>query len=695
MQLEAVTPAAVYERNFRVALAGVDDVSQLAWGTLTDNLRAAKPKERLTRVEWAERHRTVATGARSGPFRWRVVPALRGVMEACDDPSVYEVVVQKPSQVGYTVSVLLNLLGYHIHQDPCSILVLFPKDGAGKRFEREKLRVTIKDTPVLAERIDVDTRNSDNTAEFKRFRGGFLQLAGANSPSNVKSTDARVGCVEEPDDVTHDVKEQGNPVDHIKARTKTFWNRLILIGGSPTIDGFSIVGAEMQLSDKRQGHVACPHCGHRQTLRWENVEWLDDADVQHPVYGTHRPDTARYRCDDDDCGALWTDREKNAALVDIEWIPTAAFNGVAGFDFSTGGELYSAIPESRMAVLARRYIEAKAEQRRGDDTKMREFVNGTLGRLWRVKADTPEIDDLIERVDDYPEWTTPAGGLVLVAGVDVQRGGENRGEARLEYVFRAYGRGLESWKVADGEILGNPLEPHVWTELERLMARPIRNLAGGELTLAAMSIDSSDGMTSDAVYAFCRKHKANGVIPVKGWNEQGNRQKEIFSRPQPLDHTSTGKAAKYGLRNYMVGTSKAKDQIHGRLKLPGDGPGRMHFDASTGREYFDQLTSEARIPGKRGRLVWTKKAGVPNEKLDCEVYALHAAHKLRLHRLTDSDWDSVEQRVRQPDLLAPRAAQRDSTRQANHDNQANPAREPRRAPAAHDDTGFGSDEWAL
>lgn len=211
------------------------------------------------------------------------------------------------------------------------------------------------------------------------------------------------------------------------------------------------------------------------------------------------------------------------------------------------------------------------------------------------------------------------------------------------------------------------------------MSRTVRNLAGGELPIRALSIDSSDGMTSEAVYRFARKHRKRGVMAVKGWNETGNRQKEIFSRPQSIDHTHADKAARWGLRVYMVGTAKAKDVIHGRLKLEGDGPGRMHFNAGTGEEYFKQLTAEAKIPGRSGRLVWTKKAGQDNEALDLEVMCLHAAHKLKLHTWNENQWRTAEEAVRQPDLLEHR-----------------PAKAKRKGPQKPSGgSGFGSEEWQL
>jgi hypothetical protein len=49
----------------------------------------------------------------------------------------------------------------------------------------------------------------------------------------------------------------------------------------------------------------------------------------------------------------------------------------------------------------------------------------------------------------------------------------------------------------------------------------------------------------------------------------------------------------------------------------------------------------------RGKRVWQKKAGVRNEALDCEVYALHAARSLKVNLLKPSAWDALEHKVMQ------------------------------------------------
>ena len=650
-----MTTAALNPASLALPAGFLPALSPVARQVFAEVIEELRPSARMVIIEWSEKHRKIATGSRKGDFRADSVPVLKEILEAFNDPTVREIVFKKPSQIGYTVTVLLNVLLYHVDQDPCAILVLFAKDGAGKKFCREKLDPTIEQTECVAAKINTKSRNPDNTLDYKGFPGGFIQLAGVNSPSNVKSTDARIVCVEEPDDVGHDVKGQGDAIALGKARSKTFADAKILVGGTPTIEDYSAVDEEMKLSDRRRAFVDCPHCGHEQTLQWRNVEWLDDAVTSHPVFGSHRPETARYRCDNDECSALWTDYEKNQAIrtkvaTGGLFKATAPFNGIAGFDLGGGGELYSVMDESRMEVLVRRYLTAKYDQRRGKADKMIEFYNGTLAMTWRLKADTPKVDTLIERVSDYAPWTCPAGGLVLVASVDVQRGGEST-EPRLEYKVKAFGRGMESWRIAYGTVPGNPLERSTWDQLETVLGKSVRNHGGGSMTIRAVSIDASDGMTSDAVYSFCRRHKAKGVIPVKGWNETGRIQREIFSPPKAVDTMGQDKASRYGLKLYMVGTNKAKDQIYGRLRLDGEGPGRMHFDADTDEAYFEGLTSEAKMPLGGGRVAYVKKAGVANEPLDLEVMCLHAAHKLRLHTWDDRHWSATEVKLRQRSLL--------------------------------------------
>jgi phage terminase large subunit GpA-like protein len=601
------------------------------------------PPERMATVAWAEqyRHLPKAGGALPGQFRFSITPYLRGILGAYDDPAVHTIVCRKSAQVGWTDGVLVNILGKHIHQDPCPIVILFPKSGTAKDFTREKLNPTIEASPELAKRIDTRTRGSDNTLEFKSFPGGFIKLAGSNSPANIKSTPARVVGVEEPDDVNRDVKGQGSAIALGKERNKTFWNRKTIIGGTPTIKGFSEIDSEMEASDQRRFYVPCHGCNAAHPLSWEHVVWSSDSLTHHPVYGTHQVDTARYACPG--CGLLWTDAEKNANVSRAEgaghgWRATAPFHGVAGFYLN---ELYSSMPASRLALLVEKWLRAQYSKKQGDLGPLKAFVNSTLGEPWELRNELPDVKVLEERALDYAEFTVPSPALVATAGVDVQHD-------RLAVIIRAWGRAEESWLVFWGELPGNPLERDVWVKLDELLGRQIRN-AGGVLTVSAASIDSGDGLTADAVYGYVRARRGRHFMAIKGSSQPG---REIFRPPlQSVDTTYTAKASRYGLKPYIVGVSRAKDTIHGRLKLPGDGPMRFHWYRSVREDYLAQLTSEVKFARRGAHEAWQLKAGARNEALDGEVYALHAARRLRLHTLSEGEWARHEARVRQPDLL--------------------------------------------
>lgn len=636
-----------------------------------------RPPERMPTVEWAERYRHLskAGGALPGPFRFSITPYLRGILTAYDDPAVHTIVCRKSAQVGWTDGVLVNILGKHVHLDPCPIIVLFPADGTAKDFTREKLNPTIEATPVLAERIDTRARGSDNTLEFKSFSGGFIRLAGTNAPRKVKSTPARVVAVEEPDDVNRDVRGQGSAIALGKERNKTFWNRKTIIGGTPTIKGFSEIDSEMEPSDRRRFYVPCHHCGQARPLTWEQVVWNSDALTSHPVYGLARPDTARYCCAD--CGALWSDSEKDsnvgrAEVAGFGWRATAPFSGIAGFYLN---ELYSTMPASRLALLVEKWLRAQHAKKQGDLDKLKIFVNSTLGEPWELRNELPELEALEKRAGDYGEFTVPSPALLLTAGVDVQHD-------RLAIILRAWGRGEESWLVWWGEIPGNPLESAVWTELDALLAKPVRNHAGGVLVLDACSIDSGDGLTADAVYAYVRKRKGRRFMAIKGSSQPG---REIFRPPlTSVDTNQAAKAARHGVKPYIVGVNRAKDLVHGRLKLAGDGPGRFHWFTSVRDDYLRQLTSEVKFARRGSRPEWQLKSGERNEAFDCEVYALHAARRLRVHVLTEAEWVRIEARVRQGDLLPPAPLHADPV------SPAKPGESPTsKPPAPNDRSGSG------
>lgn len=587
--------------------------------------------------------------ARPGRYNPDLTPWVPGIHDALDDPTVTKVVAQKSAQVAWTDGVLLNYIGRRIDIDPCPMIVMFAKDGAAKEFNDEKFGPMVEATPRLASKIPVHKkRDRDNRWQFKGFPGGFLKFVGSNSPSSVKSTPAPVVAVEEPDDCNENVNDQGDTITLLEERTKSYPRRKVIFGGTPTIEGLSRVEASYKGSDQRKFYVPCHHCGDTHVLSWENVRWAEDPEFNHEVFGHSRPESAYYVCPH--CGGLWNDAEKNRNVRRGEWRATAPFYGVAGFYIN---ELYSPFPGSVLQRLVEKWLTAQHALEQGDDTKLRSFVNNTQGLAYAYTSDLPDVETLRDRADEYEEMTIPWGGLVLTAGVDVQHD-------RLAVIIRAWGRGEESWLLYWGEIPGQTMvaEQGAWIDLDALLSRAFTHASGATLRIRAVSIDSSDGQTSDAVYTFVRRRMGRGYMAVKGASMDDGR--EIFSPPKvAVDTNRQQKAHKYGLRPFMVGTQRAKDLLlgvdssAGRIKLVGTGPGRVHWYKAVRPDYWEQITAEVKAPHRtiRNRKVWQKKAGVRNEALDCEVYALHAARSLKLNLWKEERWVDEERKVRQADLL--------------------------------------------
>jgi phage terminase large subunit GpA-like protein len=105
----------------------------------------------------------------------------------------------------------------------------------------------------------------------KKFPGGHLTLVGANSATGLASRPIRVVLFDEIDKYPPSAGDKGDPIALASNRTKTFWNRKIVLVTTPGVKGASRIEKEWAESDQRRFFVPCPHCGHKQHLRGRSV----------------------------------------------------------------------------------------------------------------------------------------------------------------------------------------------------------------------------------------------------------------------------------------------------------------------------------------------------------------------------------------------------------------------------------------
>ncbi|MCV6589692.1 MAG: phage terminase large subunit family protein [Marinobacterium sp.] len=613
------------------------------------SLARLKPPENIGSLAWGLKYRWMSQEQTklAGKYSDKQTPWAKYILAALDDPKVRRVVVVKSAQIGWTDGIWNTYLGRLIHTAPCNIFMLFAKQDAYNKFLDKKLNPSIRATPVLRELLDVESaRVKGNRAGFKKFPGGSLTLEGANSASNIKSDTINVGCVEEPDDCTSNVSGQGDSVGMLDERLKLDPESKLVFGGTPTIKGLSRVENEYQLTDRRTFPVPCHECGEYHVLDWANVCWEEDPALSDEVYGHARIDTAAYACPH--CGCLWDDWQKARNVENlIEHIERPEITEDVGFFIN---ELYSLFDGSDLATLVKKYLKAQYELERGDEAKMIVFVNNTLAQGYEFKSDNATADDLREKALDYPELQVPRNGVVLTMGVDVQRD-------RLAVTIWAWGKGMEAWLVYWGELYAhhdiNDVKDPVWAALDRLLLGGYRHESGAVLRITACSLDTGDGVTQGATYSYVRERRKRGVklLAIKGAN---SLEAPIKARPKPLDLNARSKASRFGLEVWPVGTQATKDLIAGRLKLEGDGPGRMHTYTDVRPDFYDQMTGEIKAPSRthRNKKIWQQRSGAAVEAWDCTVYATHAAYVENLHLRKDDWWDVKAADVSQIDLLA-------------------------------------------
>jgi phage terminase large subunit GpA-like protein len=153
---------------------------------------------------------------------------MRGVMDAVSDPTVRQVVVMSAAQVGKT-EVLLNMIGFHVDQDPAPILVVQPTLSMAQAFSKDRLAPMLRDTPNLKGKVrDPRSRDSGNTTLHKVFPGGHVTIAGANSAAGLASRPMRIVLCDEVDRYPSSAGTEGDPIRLAAKRATTFWNAKVV-----------------------------------------------------------------------------------------------------------------------------------------------------------------------------------------------------------------------------------------------------------------------------------------------------------------------------------------------------------------------------------------------------------------------------------------------------------------------------------
>ena len=585
------------------------------------------PRPVLAVSEWADRYRWLSGKSASEPGPWRTerTPYLREIMDCLStDSGVTEVVLWAGTQLGKSET-CNNWIGYIIDHDPGPLMLVQPTLDLAKRYSKQRIASLIDSTPCLRGRVQPPrARDSGNTLLEKEFDGGILVIAGANSASGLRSMPARDLLFDEIDAYPLSIDDEGDPIAIAEKRQDTFARRKRLKTSTCTIKGESRIEQAYEASDRRRYFVPCPHCGHKQVLRWKNLQWLEGD-----------PASARYACEE--CGVLIEETAKTEMLAGGEWRAEFAVAPLRGYWINS---LYSPLGWLSWEAIAREFLTAKAVLDAGDQSLMQVFVNTRLAETWELQGNRIAEADVQQRAEAYPLRSVPRGVLWLTAAVDVQ------GD-RLELMILGWGRGEECWVLDYQKVFGDPAQEEVWSALDELLRLPLRNVFGLDLAIQATAIDHG-GHHSVNVERFTRMRQGRYVMAVKGQSQAG---KPIIGRPSERDATWRGKKIRGGAKVWPVGSDTGKYELFNRLSLTKPGPGYIHTSNELDDEFYQGLTAEqltVRYVKGRPRREWTLKRGRRNEPLDLWVYAYAALASRGMHRRNLDDWERLAAKIEPP-----------------------------------------------
>lgn len=576
---------------------------------------------------WADKYRILPAegGARAG--KWTSFPFQVAPMDDMTDATVSEIIMDWAAQILGKTEVLLNGVGYFMHADPSTQMMLQPTVELAEAISKERLVPTIRDTPELRRLVrDPRSRDSGNTISSKTYPGGNIVLIGANAPSGLAGRPRRVVFQDEIDRYPDSAGSEGDPCALADVRTASYPNAVKVKTSTPTIKGMSKIEKRLEQSDYRKWHVCCPRCQHEQVLMWQQVKWPEG-----------KPPEAWLECQNPECLAQLNDAERVAMVMAGKWIATQPFTGVRGYWLNGLNTLLEKQKgfRNRLHQFAKDFLDAKD----GGAERVKTWTNTFLAESYEEAGEAIDPVEIANRVEEYdPVKLLPRGGYVMTGGADVQA---DRIEAELDI----YGADEECWGVIYRVFYGDVRKQEVWDDLDKFLLSEFQHPSGRKLTCERFFIDC--GYAMDRVLAFTGPRASRGVFACRGINRVGTQVPPLMP-PRPSRNN------KSHIPFWPVGVTVAKTAIYSRLVMLPGGPRTIHFprvirpDGSAetfgfDEQYFRQLTAEKMRTryshGQPYKIFEKDNNSVRNEAIDIRVYSLAALHSLmpiRWHKVKES-----------------------------------------------------------
>lgn len=629
-------------------------------------LDALKNPEDLSLARWAHRHFYLSAESSQREEKWQAWPFQIGILDCMSNDNIEEITFFKSARLGYTKCLLAGIgyTGQHQRRNQC---IWQPTDKDSDDFVKTDLLTMLRDVAVMRNVFPkILAKSKDNTLQQVKFLGSLLKMRGGNSAGNYRRLTLATTWADELDGFEQSIEKAGPPDGLIRKRVEGATYPKCIWGSTGRKRGLSHIERLYKDADIRMRfQITCPHCDVEHPLEWgskksaHGMKWdMEDPEgtVRHHCPHCHgaitQPDylrLSRAGCWISECGNYrlrhwWND----AGEPFSEW--TLADGTPCLPPKRVGMHCWTAYsPQVTWGNILREFLNAAKAMKAGNKEPMTAWVNETKGETYEEESEQADVNALQTRAKACANVmrTVPFGGLMLVAGVDVQ-------DNRFEVVVWAVGRGEELWAIDYIVMDANPAIMADWDKLWERLQQQYRHVNGAWMSLTGAAVDTGYGNYTHQAYAFVAKYVDRNsnfrLRAVKGSSNDGDPIKARAAKW--MDINLHGRTMRRGVKLWMVGTDTAKDLFYGRLKVTQPGPGYVHFARDLPAEFFKQYGNEKRVKVRingRETYRWYHHTGA-NEVVDCTVYSLFMIEVLEVGKFNERQWDRLESQI-SPDLF--------------------------------------------
>lgn len=591
---------------------------------------ALNPPEYLDLDEWSDKYRKLPSETSSEHGDWNTArfPFLRKIMKLLSPShaSVKNISVMKGHQIGFT-EIAINWLLYTADMFPCPIMYTQAGDDAVKEFSKQRLKHSIDACEKLYYKLgNGKSPDLSDSMTYKEFPGGYITMGPGNSETYTRSKPVGMAGIDEEDSYVLSSGGGGSPIKKIANRMSNWPDSKLYRCSTPKVQETSTILTAYESGSEEQYYVPCPHCnpvgsdaGYMFVIKWENIMWSKELD------GDGVPVDVWLECPG--CGERIDEKKKTWMLESGDWFSIKdsedekryrVADTVRNRSFQISG-LYSPYGFRSWRDCVSDWFEY---QRTKDVNLLQVFINETLGEPFTLVGQELSYHHLETRKEAYGTgyaYDVPNGGLVLTAGVDVQKD-------RLECAVIAWGLFDEAWHVdyvvlpgdtsdmGDNNGMTATGQPSVWLLLDQYLLKRFKHQSGCEMPIEVTMVDAQ--YSTDQVRIFCRNRENRRVFPSHGkygWGFGLWQQKKT-------------RHPKYGTFDFTAYTDELKAKTYSFLSIDTVGAGYVHFpnQAVYSEKWFKGLVCETRktkyVKGRK-TLYWDTPPGARNEPLDTFNYA--------------------------------------------------------------------------